>query len=167
MMNILSFVQHGKFTVRSAYNALHSAYHPMPGAELIWNCWAPLASWRCCGDTRRWTGDVGMTLTLTTYASFVIRMKRPSSTSWSHARSCSKWWHIHTTLRENGHLQVGNNILDWWSIWRAQWSGSCKSGLNSLFALVASELCKERNARCFRETVTKWPDVLATIKHQV
>jgi hypothetical protein len=44
------------------------------------------------------------------------------------------------------------------------WSKKKGSGL-PLFALVASELWKERNARCFHDTASTIPQVLSIIKH--
>lgn len=39
---IWKWTSDGKFTVHSAYNALHIGSHPFQGCQLIWDTWAPL-----------------------------------------------------------------------------------------------------------------------------
>jgi hypothetical protein len=74
--------------------------------------------------------------------------------------------HVRAAFNELGQLQPCDSIVDWWQTWRAQWTGSCKQGANSIFALIAWELWKERNVRCFRGTATQLPELLALIRHQ-
>jgi hypothetical protein len=55
--------------------------------------------------------------------------------------------------------------LDWWYTWRQQWNGPERKGDDSIFALVAWELWKERNPRSFRGATTQLPQLLAVLKH--
>jgi len=46
--------------------------------------------------------------------------------------------------------QVGRDtLLSWWNSWRTHWTGDKRRGADSLFVLVACELWKEINGRCF------------------
>jgi predicted negative regulator of RcsB-dependent stress response len=46
------------------------------------------------------------------------------------------------------------------------WTSTNKRGADTVFALVAWELWKERNARCFRGAATQLHQLLAVIKHK-
>jgi hypothetical protein len=46
------------------------------------------------------------------------------------------------------------------------WTGTNRNGADSVFTLVAWELWKERNARCYRGATTQLPQLLAMIKHE-
>jgi hypothetical protein len=75
------------------------------------------------------------------------------------------WWNILVVLGANAAQIGGPSILDWWDAWRQHWNDDNRKGAESLFALMAWELWKERNARCFRDTTSTIPQVLSTIKH--
>jgi hypothetical protein len=75
------------------------------------------------------------------------------------------WWNILAVLGANAAQIGGPSILDWWDAWRQHWNDDNRKGADSLFALMAWELWKERNARCFRDTTSTIPQVLSTIKH--
>jgi hypothetical protein len=72
--------------------------------------------------------------------------------------SCSfskhEWWNVLVALGHTQGLPNYNTIFDWWTSWRSTWTSTNRSGVDSGFALVAWELWKERNARCFRGTAT-------------
>lgn len=53
----------GKFSIRTAYGALHHASHPLPGCDLIWESWAPLSysyGWPSGNVYGQQTGDDDM-----------------------------------------------------------------------------------------------------------
>lgn len=75
------------------------------------------------------------------------------------------WLNILVALGTDASQIGGNSILAWWTPWRNRWHGDKKKGADSLFALVAWELWKERNARCFRNAASQVPQVLSTINH--
>ena len=47
--------------------------------------------------------------------------------------------------------QGSATIIDWWRRLRSDWTGTQRSGMDSLFPLVSWEVWKQRNARCFRD----------------
>jgi hypothetical protein len=59
---------------------------------------------------------------------------------------------------------VGGSIADWWERWRQRWHREKRKCADTLFALVAWELWKERNARLFRNEAATSAQLLATIK---
>jgi hypothetical protein len=59
----------------------------------------------------------------------------------------------------------GESILAWWDAWRLRWNGQRRKGADSLFALVAWELRKEWNVRCFCDTASTIPQVLSIFNH--
>ena len=71
-------------------------------------------------------------------------------------RPCGAWTHTRPP-----QLQHNLRLVDWWTSWRSTWTGTNRSGADSVFALVAWELWKERNARCFRGTATQLQQLLA------
>jgi len=58
----------------------------------------------------------------------------------------------------------GGSITYWWERWRQRWHEEQRKGTDTLFALVARELWKERNARLFRNEAATSVQLLATIK---
>jgi hypothetical protein len=56
-------------------------------------------------------------------------------------------------------------LVDWWNRWQDRWHGEKKKSADSVFAVVAWEIWKERNARCFRKEATIVQQLLRTIKH--
>ena len=69
-------------------------------------------------------------------------------------------------LRQPMVTTSSGTILDWWTAWRDCWTSVERKGADSIFLLVAWELWKERNARCFKGANTQVPILLATLKHQ-
>jgi hypothetical protein len=59
---------------------------------------------------------------------------------------------------------VGGFIANWWERWRQRWRREKKKGADTLFALVAWKLWKERNARLFQNETATSVQLLATIK---
>jgi hypothetical protein len=75
------------------------------------------------------------------------------------------WWTILAVLRADAS-QVGDaSLLTCWEQWRRRWHGEKRKGADTLFALVAWEIWKERNARCFRDAPSTNSQLLSTIKH--
>jgi hypothetical protein len=74
-------------------------------------------------------------------------------------------WNILARLGANATLIGGESILAWWESWRLRWNGDKRKGADSLFTLVAWELWKERNARCFHKAVSTIPQVLLVIQN--
>jgi hypothetical protein len=87
--------------------------------------------------------------------------------SWSFSRKV--WWNILATLSVNITQHVGEKtvLITWWSSLRAHWNDHrrCESEADSLFALVAWELWKEQNGRCFHDTSTTVQQILASTSH--
>jgi hypothetical protein len=162
----------GNFSVRSAYEALHQGSHPPPGCSMIWESWAPLKiklflwlalrRWHWTADRRRRHG-------LEAHDNCYLCDQQPESIDHiivDCSYSKQAWWCIRSALRETHQLAPCNSILDWWNVWRQQWIGQFHNGAGSIFALVAWEHWKERNARCFRGASTQVPDMLNHIKHE-
>jgi len=140
----------GKCTSKSAYQALLTASHPVPGCSRIWKTWAPLRVkiflWlavrgRPWTDWRRRHGlhaDDHCYLCdqdLETIDHIV------ASCSYSH----QVWWTMLAVLGADASQVGGTSLLAWWDQWRRRWHGDKQK----VFALAAWEIWKERNARCF------------------
>lgn len=154
------------------YGALHQASHPPPGYDLIWETWAPLKIklflWLALRK-RHWTADRHRRHGLDANDNCFLCDQQTESidhiiVECSYSRQV--WCQIRTALQELHHQEPANSIIDWWIVWRQQWTGQLRNGADSIFALVASELWKERNARCFRGATTSVPDLLRCIKHE-
>jgi hypothetical protein len=162
----------GQFSVRSAYEALHLPSHAMPWSALVLETWAPLKIklflWLAF-RRRHWTADRRLRHGLDAHDSCLLCGQEPETidhiiVSCSYAKQV--WWRIREALNECGQVRECDCILDWWEAWRALWTGSCKQGADSIFALVAWELWKERNARLFRGAATQPSQLPAIIRHQ-
>jgi hypothetical protein len=162
----------GKFSVRSAYAALHFGSHPIPGCDLIWETWAPLRvklfMWLALKG-RQWTADRRRRHGLQANEHCFL-CDQQEETIAQLVVSCSFaqqiWWNVATTLQQQMVAVTPASILDWWTTWRQHWTRSERRGADSIFLLVAWELWKERNARCFRGANTQVPQFLATLKHE-
>jgi hypothetical protein len=75
------------------------------------------------------------------------------------------WWTILAVLGVDASQVGGGFVIDWWEHWRRRWHGDKRKGADTLFALVAWELWKERNARLFRNEAANIAQFLAKIKH--
>jgi hypothetical protein len=75
------------------------------------------------------------------------------------------WWTILAVLGVDASQVGGGSVIDWWEHWRQRWHGDKRKGANTLFALVAWELWKERNAKLFRNEAANSAQFLAKIKH--
>jgi hypothetical protein len=107
-----------------------------------------------------------MVLTRTIIAIYATRNRKPSSTSSHHVPSPDKSGGTSSRCWEQTRLRSEEGTLvDWWDRWRDRWHGKKKKGADSLFAVVAWEIWKERNARCFRNEATTVHQLLRTIKH--
>jgi hypothetical protein len=67
-------------------------------------------------------------------------------------------------LGVDASLVGGGSVIDWWEHWRRRWHGDKRKDADTLFALVAWELWKERNARLFRNEAATSTQFLAKIK---
>ena len=82
----------GKYTSKSAYQALLTASHPVPGCSRIWKTWAPFESKSSYGSlfedsTRPRTGGDNTGYTQTTTATSATKILKPSTTSSPRART--------------------------------------------------------------------------------
>ncbi|KAG0528270.1 hypothetical protein BDA96_06G304100 [Sorghum bicolor] len=74
------------------------------------------------------------------------------------------WWTVLSVLGADASPVGDVTILVWWDRWRARWHGERQKGADTLFALVAWEIWKERNARCFRHTSSNITQLLSIIR---
>jgi hypothetical protein len=58
------------------------------------------------------------------------------------------WWNISNILNQVQGMATYDTILEFHNAWRSQWNGPYRRSVNSVFALVAWEQWKERNAGC-------------------
>ena len=163
----------GAFSVHSAYDALHLPSQAMPWATLLWDTWAPLKTklflWLAF-RRRHWTVDRRRRHGLDAHANCLLCDQEPETidhivVTCSYAKQI--WWNIRAALNETSALRHCDNVLKWWEVWRCLWVGEYKQGADSIFALVAWEIWKERNARLFRGAVTQPMQLMeASIRHQ-
>jgi hypothetical protein len=73
-------------------------------------------------------------------------------------------WTILSILGADASLVGDETLLAWWDRWRLRWHGERQKGADTLFALVAWEIWKERNARCFRNASSNISELLNTIR---
>jgi hypothetical protein len=146
--------------------------HPVPGCVRIWKTWAPLRVklflWLAV-RRRHWTADRRRRHGLDTHDNCLLCDQEPDTidhivVECSYSRQI--WFGAATALGEQTHHPPTGSILEWWHAWRSQWTGSCRKGSDSLFALIAWEIWKERNARCFRGANTEVHALKAGIKYQ-
>jgi hypothetical protein len=169
---IWKWTANGKFTVRSAYAALHFGSHPIPGCDWIWETWAPLRvklfMWLALKG-RQWTADRRRRHGLQANEHCFL-CDQQEETIAQLVVSCSFaqqiWWNVATTLQPQMVAVTPASILDWWTTWRQHWTRSKRRGADSILLLVAWELWKERSVRCFRGANTQVPQFLATLKHE-
>jgi hypothetical protein len=144
----------------------------MLGSDLVWDSWAPLRIklflWLALRK-RLWTADRRRRHGLEAQDNCYLCDQEPESidhiiVQCSYAKQV--WWFIRSALQETSQLQPTDSIYEWWRTWRAQWQGQCRQGADSIFTLVACELWKERNVRCFRGANTQVADLLKLIKYE-
>lgn len=162
----------GRYSVRSAYQALQLGSHPIPGCVRVWEIWAPLRVkmflWLAL-RRRHWTAE---------------RRRRHGLEAHDDCFMCDQhaetldhiivhcpfarqlWTEITSALGVTLQQQPTGTMLEWWVTWRELWPQLHRKGADSLFALVAWELWKERNARCFRGAATQIHALKSLIKHQ-
>jgi hypothetical protein len=75
------------------------------------------------------------------------------------------WWNILAVLGVDASQIGGESILLRWNSWRMRWNGDKRWGVDTFFALVAWELYKERNTRCFHNNASTVLQVPVVIKH--
>jgi hypothetical protein len=76
------------------------------------------------------------------------------------------WFRASTVLGAPLQQSPSGTIVEWWETWRSQWTGSCMRGADTLFALIAWEIWKERNAQCFCRANIEVQALMAGIKCQ-
>jgi hypothetical protein len=162
----------GGFSVQSAYQALHLGSHPIPGCVRVWEVWAPmrvkLFLWLAI-RRRHWTAD---------------RRRRHGLEARNACYLCDQqgetidhiivecpfarqlWVDVAAALGCHIQEQPAGAIVEWWEVWRGLWPSEYTRGADSLLALIAWELWKERNARCFRGANTQLSAVKDTIRGQ-
>jgi hypothetical protein len=162
----------GGFTVRSAYRALHLGSHPIPGCIRVWEVWAPLRVklflWLAI-RRRQWTADRRRRHGLDARSACYLCDQQDETIDHIVVEcpfSRQLWVEVAAALGCQIQEQPAGAILDWWETWRALWLPEDAGGADSLFVLIAWELWKERNARCFRGANTHLSAVKDTIKQQ-
>ncbi|CAN6352890.1 unnamed protein product [Urochloa humidicola] len=147
----------GTYTAHSAYMALHQGAAFLPGARLIWKTWAPLKVkfflWLAF-RSRLWTADRRIRHGLQANATCTL-CDQENETSDHILFRCSYsaqvWWEVlHRLGIQSISPSASMRLHDWWSHLRQQVLSSKKKGFDTLFALVAWQIWKERNARVFR-----------------
>jgi hypothetical protein len=161
----------GKFSVRSAYLALHHGANPIPGCILIWEIWAPLRVkfflWLAL-RRRHWTADRRRRHGLDAHDLCLLCGQEPESmdhivVDCSFSRQL--WFKAAHALGVHLPQNPAGSLLEWWSQWRSLWTGDMRKGADTLFALLAWEIWKERNARCFRGAESNIDTLIATIRY--
>jgi hypothetical protein len=145
--------------------------HPIPGCIRVWELWAPLKVklflWLAV-RRRQWTADRRRRHGLDARDNCFL-CDHDSETIDHIVVECSfarqLWFEAAAALGVHLNQQPAGTIVAWWETWRALWPNHAK-GADSLLALIAWEIWKERNARCFRGAVTQIPAIKASIKQQ-
>lgn len=146
----------GNFSVRSAYRGLHAEPQAVPGCVRVWGVWAPLRTkfflWLAI-RRRQWTADRRRRHGLDARDYCYLCDQEPECidhiiVNCSYSRQV--WTLAALALGIGPQPPPTGNILDWWTTWRSRWTGILAKGADTLFLLIAWELWKERNARCFR-----------------
>ena len=162
----------GGFTVQSAYRALHLDSHPIPGCVRVWEVWAPLRVklflWLAI-RRRQWTADRRRRHGLDVHSACYLCDQQDETidhiiVECPFARQL--WVEVAAALGCHIQEQPAGAIVDWWETWRGLWPSKYAGGADSLFVLIAWELWKERDARCFRGANTHLSAVKDTIKQQ-
>ena len=161
----------GKYTSRSTCRALHVGSHTIPGCKRIWQTWAPLRVklflWLAM-RRRLWTVDRRLRHGLDA-PEHCFLCDQEAETIDHIIASCSYsrqvYWHILVALGADASQVGRDSMLSLWNTWRARWRGDKRKGADSLFALVAWELWKERNGRCFRQASSTVMQILTHIMH--
>jgi hypothetical protein len=152
---IWKWTSDGKFTVRSAYNALHIGSHPFQGCQLIWDTWAPLKvkifMWLALRG-RQWTADRRCRHGLDANEHCFLCDQEPATIDHiivTCSFSQQVWWNVATALQRPSAataLQrpmvttLTASAFDWWTARRQLWAGQERTGADSIFLLVAWEL---------------------------
>jgi hypothetical protein len=160
----------GKFSVRSAYLALHLGSHSVAGCTGIWDSWAPLRIklflWFAI-RRRHWTAERRRRHGLDARDDCWLCDQEPESidhivVGCSFSRQI--WFTASAALGTQLQQPPSGTIAEWWDTWRSQWTGTYMMGADTLFALIAWEIWKERNGRCFRGANTKVQALMAIIR---
>jgi hypothetical protein len=133
--------------------------HPIPGCSRI--LWLAIRG-------RHWTADRRRRHGLDADEHCYLCDQDPETIDHIIA-SCSfsrqVWWTTLAVLGVDASQVGGDSLLVWWDQWRRRWHGDKRKGADTLFALVAWEIWKERNARCFQSAPSTTSQLLSTIKH--
>ena len=157
----------GSYTARSAYAMLHEGAIQFRGHNLIWKTWAPLRVkiflWLAF-RRRHWTGDCprhGLEARERCYlCDHAQETIDHIVVSYPYTREV-----LNLIYQAFGRVfpPATQSIIKWWRRVRADWTGSRRSGIDSLFALISWEVWKQRNACCFRDAAVTPADLLPII----
>lgn len=159
------WTQDSKFSVKSAYTMLHTGTTAFLGHKYIWKTWASLKIKIFLWLTfrrRHWTGDRRWRHSLEAREEcYLCEQGRKTI---NHILSqclvtMEVWYHALTALGKQCP-QPAKTTIAWWRRLRSMFHGDQRKGLDSLFALISWGVCKERNARCFRESVENVSNIL-------
>lgn len=142
---------------------------PFLGHALIWKTWAPLKIkvflWLAFRK-RHWTGDRRRRHGLEARPECFL-CDQGSETIDHILVQCPVakeiWFHILSALGKQCP-QPATTTMRWWRRLRVTFHGEQRARLDSLFALMSWELWKERNARCFRNSMASINDMLWIIR---
>lgn len=76
------------------------------------------------------------------------------------------WWYVLQRLGFTSVVPGSDTLQDWWLQLRDQLPNSKRKGFDSLFALVAWQLWKERNGRVFRGEESQPSELIQKIKRE-
>lgn len=159
----------GVYSAKSAYKMMNAGSVHLQGSKRIWKTWAPLKVkiflWLCF-KKRQWTGDRRRRHGLEGRTACYLCDQHEETIDHLLA-SCpvarEVWFFVLSAFHKQLPVAT-DSIRDWWERIRVLFSSAQRLGVDSLFALVAWTLWKERNARCFRGAVTPIAEILQTIR---
>lgn len=139
----------------------------MPGADLIWETWAPLRLklflWLAM-RRRHWTANRRARHGLDTHENCLLCEQAPESID-HIVVSCSfaqkLWWQIRAAFRESSQLQHCNNILKWWQSMESTVDGELQARSRLHVCSGGLGVVERKDRRIFSRS-----RLLASIKHQ-
>jgi hypothetical protein len=161
----------GKFSVRSAYLALHQGSHSIPGCVLVWEIWAltwvKIFLWLAL-RRRHWTADRRCRHDLDAHDTCHLCDQEPETMDHIIV-ACSItrqiWFQAAASLNQGAPTASGVLI---------EYNGGTHGGRNGratgvraqirCLPLIARETWKETNARCFRGAATDVNALISVIK---
>lgn len=159
----------GKYSAKSAYAMLHSGAATFRGHKLIWKTWAPLRIkiflWLSF-KRKHWTADRRACHGLDA-ADRCFLCDQALETIDHLLATCPftrEVWHFLLQAIGLRLPPMARTTIIWWQKLRRLTNSAQRKGVDSLFALVSWQVWKERNARFFRDAMTKIVELLQVVK---